>query len=82
MPRIAHHIFEFKIDNTRTRAEVRTSGGKWVADASITPESTGEHGSPDAARLALVGTLRKLADALEKEEYAATHHASSYTDEP
>lgn len=68
--RKANHQYEYQIgDNTgaRTRAEVRTSNGRWVGDARVDPVEVGEHDSSDDARAALARTLRSLADAVERD---------------
>ena len=49
------------------RAEVRTCGGKWVADAVIRPVAIGDHGNSVDARAALVKKLRELADVVERD---------------
>lgn len=68
--RRANHQYEYQIvedATSRTRAEVRTSAGRWVGDARVDSVEVGDHDSSDDARAALVRTLRALADAVERD---------------
>lgn len=64
----ASHQYEYRTgDGTRSVAEVRTFGDRWVGSAGVDSSDVGDHGSSEDARAALARALRALADSVERD---------------